>query len=104
MRREASSRQFGGGGGCTDPFSVFTFLAFALAVMDLLMEMSRCLVATNIIATNIIANYWKSQEEEKTRHRFCRMHGSVTRGGTGGGKSEYWLCGERKLVKSAFEV
>ena len=31
------------GGGCTDPFSVFTFLAFALAVMDLVMEMNRCL-------------------------------------------------------------
>ena len=29
-------------GGCTDPFSVFTFLAFALAVMDLVMEMNRC--------------------------------------------------------------
>ena len=29
------------GGGCTDPFSVFTFLAFALAVMDLVMEMNR---------------------------------------------------------------
>jgi hypothetical protein len=27
--------------GCTDPFSIFAFLAFALAVMDLLMEMQR---------------------------------------------------------------
>merc|ERR1711915_377036 len=29
------------GGGCTDPFSIFAFLAFALAVMDLMMEMRR---------------------------------------------------------------
>ena len=26
---------------CSDPFSIFAFLAFALAVMDLMMEMMR---------------------------------------------------------------
>ena len=41
VRREASTRQFGGGGGCTDPFSIFAFLAFALAVADLVLEMQK---------------------------------------------------------------
>ena len=27
--------------GCSDPFSIFAFLAFALALMDLMMEMNR---------------------------------------------------------------
>ena len=40
-RRDTSARQFGGGGGCTDPFSIFAFLAFALAVADLIMEMNK---------------------------------------------------------------
>ena len=57
MRREASSRQFGGGGGCTDPFSVFTFLAFALAVMDLIMEMNRCSMPFDIIALIVTTVY-----------------------------------------------
>ena len=93
MRREASSRQFGGGGGCTDPFSVFTFLAFALAVMDLVMEMNRCsmhinitaLIVTTVYFSNHLLDAGTAQEEETTGHRFCEMHGSVTRGGTGGG-------------------
>ena len=40
-RRDTTARQFGGGGGCTDPFSIFAFLAFALAVADLIMEMNK---------------------------------------------------------------
>ena len=76
-RRDASSRQFGGGGGCTDPFSVFTFLAFALAVMDLVMEMNRYVIYINFIMALIDITV---REGVKTP-----SHGKCPLGGRGAG-------------------